>query len=137
MRIRLEDLKQKNLGSSYKTQVVIKGKSIDIDIDPDDLEIGETLEIVNKILAGFEEYEAEAKQVLADNFLETYNDNWREDNEPILTAKEFIQNLTLDGINFLSNTVDIFYTDNDMFDGHSLIAQSLDGEKFDSAMMYG
>jgi hypothetical protein len=140
-KITLENLqKNRNIKNAYQTEVLIDGQKIKISIDPDDVDLEKTSALANKIMSNFELYEAKARKRIVLNYLDNYNENWREeeDDEPELTESEFSQNLILYSIAFLSDaSVDIFYSENGMFGNHSLIAQSFDGENFENATMYG
>jgi hypothetical protein len=140
-KITLENLRKKpNLKNAYQTEVLIDGHKIKISIDPDDVDLDKTIALANKIISNFELYETKARKRIVLNYLDNYNENWRdeEDDEPELNESEFSENLTLYSISFLSDaSVDIFYSENGMFGNHSLIAQSFDGENFENATMYG
>ncbi|UUC44762.1 DUF2262 domain-containing protein [Flavobacterium cerinum] len=126
--------------NAFQTKFVVNGQSIEISLDPDDVELEKTINLVNKIIGQFELYESKAKKVIIQEYLESYNDNWRneEDDEPELDEQAFSENLTLNSITFLSDTsVDFFYSENGMFGNHYLIAQSFDGENFNDTTMYG
>ena len=45
--------------------------------------------------------------------------------------------LSLQSFLFYSEDVEVFFNDNDMFFGHSLIASDFDGENFNYAQMFG
>jgi hypothetical protein len=140
-KITLENLrKNPNLKNAYQTEVLIDGQKIKISIDPDGVDLSKTIALANKIMSNFELYETKARKRIVLNYLDNYNENWRdeEDDEPELNESEFSENLTLNSISFLSDaSVDIFYSENGMFGNHSLVAQSFDGENFETATMYG
>ena len=58
-------------------------------------------------------------------------------NLPELTKEEFMEGLSLQSLLFYSEDVEVFFDDNDMFLGHSLIASDFDGENFNYAQMFG
>ncbi len=134
-----ENLKpQSDIENAFQTTIAIKGQNIDILIDPDDVELEKTIDLANKILNKFEFYESKAKRIIVQEYLELYNDTWRYEDEPELEEKSFEANLTLIGITFLSDSsIDFFYSENGMFENHTLIAQSFDGENFEDATMFG
>lgn len=134
-----ENLKpQSDIENAFQTTIAIKGQNIDILIDPDDVELEKTIDLANKILNKFEFYESKAKRIIIQEYLELYNDTWRYEDEPELDEKSFEANLTLIGITFLSDSsIDFFYSENGMFENHTLIAQSFDGENFEDATMFG
>ncbi len=134
-----ENLKpQSDIENAFQTTIAIKGQNIDILIDPDDVELEKTIDLANKILGEFEFYESKARKIVVQKYLELYNDTWRYEDEPELDEKSFEANLTLIGITFLSDSsIDFFYSENGMFENHTLIAQSFDGENFEDATMFG
>ena len=78
--------------------------------------------------------------MFANEFLDLYNDNWRFGNDdeddpdkPELTKEEFMEALSLRSFLFYSEDVEIFFDNNDIFLGHSLIASDFDGENFNDA----
>lgn len=139
--IKKENLKPNpDIENYFQTKINVNGQIIDISINPDDVEIEKTIGLANKIIEKFELYESKAKEIIIQEYLENYNDNWRDEDEgePELDEKSFSKNLTLRSISFLSDSsVDFLYSENRMFGNHSLIAQSFDGENFKDAIMYG
>ncbi|MFN8355802.1 MAG: DUF2262 domain-containing protein [Spirosomataceae bacterium] len=124
--------------NAYQTTITVNGQFIDVSIDPDDVTLDDTLALVNKVIGDLQGYASKAVNILIQEYLATYNDNWREDDEPELDEERFAANLTLTSLLFLSDSsVDFVYAENGMFGHHSLIAQSFDGETFDDAMLYG
>ena len=114
------------------------GTEVTVCVDPDEEEIEVTMWLANKFLSNLEEYEANAKTKLLDEMFDQYNEEWRQEDEPVLSKEEFLKNLTLVHIWFLgSDSVDFMYSDGGMFGGHSLIPQCFDGEKFTYVQMYG
>ena len=127
--------------TSYDGTVVINGKELSVDIILEDE--GETEKIEQQMNSFFSEINTllpKAKECIAEKYLELYNDNWRfggddEDDEdkPELTKEEFMEALSLRSFLFYSEDVEVFFDDNDMFLGHSLIASDFDGENFNDA----
>nr|WP_199002247.1 DUF2262 domain-containing protein [Flavobacterium sp. ASV13] len=129
-----------NIENAYQTIVTINEQKIKISLDPDDVEIEKTIELANKIMGNFDFYEKKARQKIIEEYLNSYNEDWREEEEGEvkLDEKSFSKNLTLKSVSFLSDScIDFFYSENGMFGNHSLIAQSFDGENFDDATMFG
>jgi len=64
----------------------------------------------------------EARAFAAEELLETYNDVWSE-NEVTITSEEFKKNLELSFMEILDepNSADLYFSDNDMFAGHSVV----------------
>ncbi|WP_315099219.1 DUF2262 domain-containing protein [Capnocytophaga sputigena] len=131
--------------TSYDGTVVINGKELSVDIILEDE--GETEKIEQQMNYFFSEIDTlskKAKECIANEFLDLYNDNWRfgDDDEddpdkPELTKEQFMEALSLQSLLFYSEDVEVFFDDNDMFLGHSLIASEFDGENFNDAQMFG
>ena len=110
----------------------------------DESETEKIEQLMNTLFGGIDTLLPKAKECIAEEFLELYNDNWRfgDDDEndpdkPELTKEEFMEALTLQSFLFYSEDVEVFFDDNDMFLGHSLIASEFDGENFNYAQMFG
>ena len=131
--------------TSYDGTVVVGGKELDVSIILEDE--GETEKVEQLMSTFFNEIDTllpKAKECIANEFLDLYNDNWRfgDDDEddpdkPELTKEEFMDALSLRSLLFYSEDVEVFFDDNDMFLGHSLIASGFDGENFNDAQMFG
>uniref|UniRef100_UPI0028EA6CD5 DUF2262 domain-containing protein n=1 Tax=Capnocytophaga leadbetteri TaxID=327575 RepID=UPI0028EA6CD5 len=107
---------------------------------------GETEKIEQQMNSFFSEINTllpKAKECIAEKYLNLYNDNWRfgddedDPDKPELTKEEFMEALSLQSLLFYSEDVEVFFDDNDMFLGHSLIASEFDGENFNDAQMFG
>ena len=131
--------------TSYDGTVVINGEELSVDIILEDE--GETEKIEQQMNYFFSEIDTlskKAKECIAEKYLDLYNDNWRfgDDDEddpdkPELTKEEFMEALSLRSLLFYSEDIEVFFDDNDMFLGHSLIASEFDGENFNDAEMFG
>ena len=131
--------------TSYEGTVVLNGEELGVSIILEDESETEKIEqLMNTPFGGIDTLLPKAKECIAEEFLELYNDNWRfgDDDEndpdkPELTKEEFMEALTLQSFLFYSEDVEVFFDDNDMFLGHSLIASEFDGENFNYAQMFG
>ena len=131
--------------TSYEGTVVLNGEELGVSIILEDEGETEKLEqLMNTLFSGIDTLLPKAKECIAEEFLELYNDNWRfgDDDEddpdkPELTKEEFMEALSLQSFLFYSEDVEVFFDDNDMFLGHSLIASEFDGENFNDAQMFG
>ena len=131
--------------TSYDGTVVLNGEEFGVSIILEDE--GETEKVEQQMSTFFNEIDTllpKAKECIANEFLDLYNDNWRfgDDDEddpdkPELTKEEFMEALSLQSFLFYSEDVEVFFNDNDMFFGHSLIASDFDGENFNYAQMFG
>ena len=131
--------------TSYEGTVVLNGEELGVSIILEDEGETEKLEqLMNTLFGGIDTLLPKAKECIAEKFLELYNDNWRfgDDDEddpdkPELTKEQFMEALSLQSFLFYSEDVEVFFDDNDMFLGHSLIASEFDGENFNDAQMFG
>ena len=131
--------------TSYEGTVVLNGEELGVSIILEDEGETEKLEqLMNTLFGGIDTLLPKAKECIAEEFLELYNDNWRfgDDDEndpdkPELTKEQFMEALSLQSFLFYSEDVEVFFDDNDMFLGHSLIASAFDGENFNDAQMFG
>ena len=134
-----------NNPTSYDGTVVLNGEEFGVSIILEDE--GETEKVEQLMSTFFNEIDTllpKAKECIANEFLDLYNDNWRFGNDdeddpdkPELTKEEFMEALSLRSLLFYSEDVEVFFDDNDMFLGHSLIASDFDGENFNDAQMFG
>ena len=131
--------------TSYEGTVVLNGEELGVSIILEDESETEKIEqLMNTLFGRIDTLLPKAKECIAEEFLELYNDNWRfgDDDEndpdkPELTKEEFMEALTLQSFLFYSEDVEVFFDDNDMFLGHSLIASEFDRENFNYAQMFG
>jgi hypothetical membrane spanning protein len=125
--------------------VVINGEELRVDIILEDEGETEKVEqMMNTFISEIDTLSPKARECIAEKFLELYNDNWRfggddedDPDKPELTKEEFMEALSLQSLLFYSEDVEVFFDDNDMFLGHSLIASDFDGENFNDAQMFG
>jgi len=131
--------------TSYEGTVVLNGEEFGVSIILEDEGETEKVEqLMSTFISEIDTLLPKAKECIANEFLDLYNDNWRfgDDDEddpdkPELTKEEFMENLSLQSCLFYSEEVKVFFDDNDMFFGHSLIASDFDGENFNYAQMFG
>ena len=131
--------------TSYEGTVVLNGEEFGVSIILEDEGETEKVEqLMSTFISEIDTLLPKAKECIANEFLDLYNDNWRfgDDDEddpdkPELTKEEFMENLSLQSLLFYSEEVKVFFDDNDMFFGHSLIASDFDGENVNYAQMFG
>ena len=127
--------------TSYDGTVVINGEELRVDIILEDEGDTEKIEQqMNNFFIEIDTLSKKAKECIAEKFLDLYNDNWRFGNDdeddpdkPELTKEEFMEALSLRSFLFYSEDVEIFFVNDDIFLGHSLIASDFDGENFNDA----
>lgn len=125
---------------SYQTTIHHNGRDITLAITPDDVALETTIDLANKMLSNLEVYENKARQKIITDFLDTYNESWRDESqgEPAMDETTFSTHLNLVHIWCLSaDCFDFYFSENGLFGHHSLIAESFDGENFESSTMFG
>ena len=134
-----------NNPTSYDGTVVLNGEEFGVSIILEDEGETEKVEqLMSTFISEIDTLLPKAKECIAEKYLDLYNRNWRfgDDDEddpdkPELTKEEFMEALSLRSLLFYSEDVEVFFDDNDMFLGHSLIASEFDGENFNDAQMFG
>ena len=127
--------------TSYDGTVVVGGKELGVSIILEDEGETEKIEqLMNTFFSEIDTLSPKAKGCIANEFLDLYNDNWRfgdddkdDEDKPELTKEQFIEALSLRSFLFYSEDVEIFFDNNDIFLGQSLIASDFDGENFNDA----
>ena len=86
----------------------------------------EGVQYVRHLLASI----SRAKEFAAADLLETYNDSWREPGEPKLTQDQFGEALQLTAVQVLDEpgAANVFFSDDDMFGGHSVVVNFDDAD---------
>jgi hypothetical protein len=101
------------------------------------------LELAVSLVEQLPQLDAKCRNLIADEFLENYNDNWRfgqtalpdgtfkSFEKPQLTKEQFCKNLKLESVEASGiSMLRFWYGDADMFWGHSLEGISFDGLAF-------
>ncbi len=119
-----------------------QNRSIRMQLIAEEIPFDATVDVAASVVRELASLDARAKQVAAAELTETYNNGWNEYDEaqedgtlkavsnPKLTQAEFIGKLTLNAVNVTGNMVCLFYDDENMFWGHSVIVTSMDGVAF-------
>ena len=138
----LGDIKRENDHSDGVALIRYGDRIIEIRIIADEIPYDATVDVAAALVQDLRNLDAKAKLVAADNLTETYNNGWNEYDEaqedgtlkafsnPKLTPDEFVNKLTLNAVNVTGNMLDFFYDDENMFWGHSVIVNSMDGIAF-------
>jgi len=121
-------------------------RQVNVRLMPDDQAFEATLRLAEGVVGRLDEFDAIAKQVAVADLRETYNTGWNEFDEaqpdgslktvsnPQLSEAEFKRKLSLNAINVTGDQmIDFFYDDENMFWGHSVVVNSLNGLDFTKA----
>ena len=119
---------------------------IQIRIMPDGEPFESSINLAEQIAEDLATLDDTAKRIAASQLTEKYNGGWNEYDEaqedgtfktvvnPALTEDEFVKKLTLTAINVTGDSMlAFFYNDENMFWGHSVIVNSMNGTRFDDA----
>jgi hypothetical protein len=128
------------------------GRDISLSLSEGDGTLDQAFALAIKIVGSLPEIDRKAKEAIAKDLLETYNDSWNghdrqlEDgtwavfsNSP-LTAEEFVGKMTLANLYVGGDDeVILSYDDGELFLGHGVSATSLEGSDFSKATaeLYG
>ena len=138
----LGDITQENDNGDGVARVSYGDRTIEIRIIADEIPYDATVDVAASVVQDLPSLDARAKHVAATELTETYNNGWNEYDEaqedgtlkavsnPKLTQDEFAAKLTLNAVNVTGNMLDFFYEDENMFWGHSVIVNSMDGIAF-------
>lgn len=121
-------------------------RNIKVGISRDDQALETTLKLAAEVVRRLPELDGLAKRVAVADLRETYNNGWNEYDEvqedgsletvsnPHLSENEFAAKLSLKAVNVTGEQmVDLFYDDEGMFWGHSVVVNSLNGTDFSQA----
>ncbi|MEM7245857.1 MAG: DUF2262 domain-containing protein [Acidobacteriota bacterium] len=125
-----------------EASVTYQGRTLRVRIITDDVPHEETVELATALVKKLAEIDTAAKTIAARDLTDTYNDGWNEYDEaqedgsfktiqnPELTPEDFAAKLTLRDVNVTGTFFELFYDDEGMFWGHSVIVTSMDGVAF-------
>lgn len=109
--------------SSYQAKRSLGGMAYDLAIlintEPDVGRDSAAIKSLRATIAAIEAGVPRYREAAADELLQNYNDNWRNDGDALLTRREFASRLTLDSISVDSTgEIDVFFKDGELFAGH-------------------
>ncbi|ATA89185.1 hypothetical protein [Capnocytophaga stomatis] len=110
--------------------VLFNEKPLTLVLEPDGEPIESTLKLVNSLIPKLKEMDAKAKNYLAKECLDTYNDEIRKGDEPTLDLLSFENQLVLDEISFVGDELMLFFYKGILAD-FTWMTSSSDGENFD------
>ncbi|MBQ6532610.1 MAG: DUF2262 domain-containing protein [Solobacterium sp.] len=94
--------------------------------DRGDEDVGRAGELYDDIVSRLAWWDEQARQYAAEKLLETAND-WRDEEDPELTADDFTRRMTLTGFSVSSKGTlglySFFYSDDEMFAGHEIFCE--------------
>lgn len=121
-------------------------RDVNVRIIPDDQTFETTLRLAAEVVERLDELDKSAKRIAVADLRDTYNNGWNEYDEvqadgtlktvsnPQLSDAEFEKKLSLNAINVTGDQmIDLFYDDENMFWGHSVVVNSLNGLNFSNA----
>lgn len=138
----LGDIRVENAHSGGVAHISYDDGTIEIWIIPDEISLKATIEVAASVVQHLREYDANAKEVAASELTEEYNNGWNKYRElqedgswkdvslPKLSKEEFGRKLKLKSINVTGDMIDLFYDNDKVFSGHSVIVTCMDGLRF-------
>jgi hypothetical protein len=132
-------------GESLHGNTVLVDRIIPIHIELDGVALDEALSLTVTIASSLSVYDQISKDVIIRDLLEMYNSGWNEYEEvqddgsfksvvnPQLNAQDFINRVKLVSVSITGDScVELWYNDDGLFWGHSILVQSLEGPKTES-----
>ena len=132
-----------HVSGSFVGAILHAGSEISLRVIPDDVSTEQCLASATRAVAALPELDAQARDIAAESLLPDYNQNWRhhsrvaedgstvETHDPALDPSEFRARLQLTCLEVLgADCYTVFYSDDHMFCGHSVVVTSFDGLRF-------
>lgn len=113
-----------------QTTILFNQKSVTLVLEPDGEPLESTLKFANSIIPKLKEMDIKAKKYLAQECLQTYNDDIRKSDEPKLDLISFENQLILDEISFVGDNFMLFFYKG-ILEDFIWMASSSDSENFD------
>ena len=113
-----------------QTTILFNQKPVTVVLEPDGEPLEGTLEFANSVIPKLKEMDAKARKYLAQECLDTYNDDIRRSDEPKLDLISFENQLILDEISFVGDDFMLFFYKG-ILEDFTWMASSSDGENFD------
>ena len=131
---------------SFEGEIQINGENVDFGISVDDINDKETVEKLisefKKFVSEFDKWDKEMRAFAAEALTDDAND-WLqdslEDGEEFveITEEKFAERMVLNSIGFDENGFEVFYDDDDMFWGHSILVDGTPENGIEQAYIAG
>ena len=139
----LGDIKRENGDADGVAHIRYHDSTVELSIIPDDATFDEALELAESFAKRLDDFDDAAKIIAAAALTGTYNNGWNEYDvvqadgslqsvsNLELSEAEFAKKLTLVGVNIYgSGLLSLFYDNDGMFWGHSVVVTSMNGLAF-------
>jgi hypothetical protein len=124
--------------NGFDGSVSSRPEAITFTVVPDSDSLESTLAVARQFISQLHHYEALAKAKAAEFLLDECNGYRDSGHESPIERDDFISKLTLDSLVFRGATnVSVFFNDNDLFWGHTVIVECFDGQTFSHATLFG
>jgi hypothetical protein len=123
-----------------RSVINVGGAEVEVWVAPDGGPLDAALRLATDAASGLSELDARCRMLIANDSLASYNSGWRfgavvqadgstkNFEKPCLNAEQFASTLTPTTLEVTGdNTIALWYSDGDMFWGHSLCLTSFDG----------
>lgn len=115
---------------------VLSGQWIDVSISPEDTDPSIVFKRVRHTLCVILEVEVNLRRSTADKLLHLYNTTWNDG--LAISQEEFMNRIALDAITFSPDgSADLYYSDGDLFWGHTIITTIDTNGCFKDTMLAG
>lgn len=115
---------------------ILSGQSINVSISPEDTDPSIVFQRVRHTMSAILEVEVNLRRTKADKLLNLYNTTWNDG--LAINQEEFINRITLDAIAFSPDgSANLYYSDGDLFWGHTIITAIDTNGCFQDTMLTG
>jgi hypothetical protein len=120
-----------NLDGTLHGIILFQNNKIDLTLYPDGHNIDLTIALAENTVLHLFKYDVMSKELACKEYLTIYNENWRDEQCPILTDVDFKNRIKLEALNFFgADGISFFYFDDNLFYGHSIVVESFDTLEF-------
>lgn len=116
-----------------------RGEKLEIVLsNPLDGNLDDALHRARDVLRRLSDFAEQARHKSVQDLLDLRNGSWKEEDEPILTAAEFLERMSLESVGFdRDGSVDFMFDDGDLFAGHAIEVSMNVFNEFGEAGLFG
>lgn len=139
LKIQMDDLVYNKESNCFETKLKFYSSSYSMTIcDFKDTEYKQAEKLALELKNWLEKNMAKAKEYAALKLLKLKNDRWLADNEKPISHEQFITTIQFDGISaFAEGGFEIYFSDGNLFLGHTIIVDVDEAFKFEDSNIAG
>lgn len=139
LQIMIGDLTFNEESDCFETSLKFNSKSHSLTIcDFERKENKQANVLASKIKNWLENNLDKAKEFTASKLLKLKNENWLSEHEEPISKEKFIETIEFEGVNaFAEGGFEVYFTDRDLFGGHTIIVDINEAFEFENANIGG